>query len=415
MLRQPAAGAVRAGWHRMTTSILLPTRNRLEFLKYAVETVLRQDSPDWELVVSDNDSSEDIGGYLATLKDARIIYHRTERFLPVTDNWNAALERSSGDYVVMLGDDDGLMPGCISSLERLVERFRSPDVVYNSALLLTYPSVLDEHPEGYLMPYGYASFLRDAQAPFVLGHDLARRMVEAAMDFRLTYGYNAQFVAISRRLIDELAPQGPFYQSPFPDYYSTNVAFLKARSIVVEPNPQVLIGVTPRSYGFYYTNQRDDEGRAFLAGETTASVDPELEHVLLPGNNINIGWLLSMEAIRRNYGAEFGLKVNRRRFRFLQAAHVYEQHYLRGTVTDEQLAELETRLRPRERRLYRLAARTARASTSIVPPRIRRASDYAYRRSLRQFPTWNPPHIEGQYANVLEAYDHYAQTPPPAS
>jgi len=392
----------------MKTSILLPTRNRLEFLKYAVETVVRQDSPDWELVVSDNDSSEDIAGYLASLEEPRVVYHRTESFLPVTENWNAALERSSGDYVLMLGDDDGLLPGCISGLERLVERFGSPDVIYSSALLLTYPAVLSNHPEGFLIPYGYASFLQNAREPFALGHDAALAMVHAAMDFRLAYGYNAQFITVSRRLIGELAAHGPFYKSPFPDYYSTNVAFLKAHSIVVEPTPRVLIGVTPKSYGFYYANQREDEGRAFLAGEGTATVEHELESVLLPGTNINVGWLLAMEAVRQDYGEEFILKVNRRRFRYLQAAHVYEQHYLRGTVSKEQLAELESRLRPWERRLYRTAARAAGACAPLIPPRLRRAAEYAYRRSLRQFPRWDPPHIEGRYANVLEAFEQHA-------
>jgi glycosyltransferase involved in cell wall biosynthesis len=392
----------------MKLSILLPTRNRLEFLRYAVETVRRQDVTDWELVVSDNDSSEDIAGYIDSLEDGRIVYHRTESFLPVTANWNAALEHSSGDYVVMLGDDDGLLPGYIDCLTRLIERFDSPDVVYTSALLLTYPAVASDDPEGFLLPYGYASFLRGANEPFVLEEKVARGMVERAMDFRLDYGYNAQFVAINRRLIDELRPHGAFYQSPFPDYYSTNVAFLKARSIVVEPRPQVVIGVTPKSYGFYYTNQREDEGRAFLAGETTAAVDPELERVLLPGTNINVGWLLAMEAIRREYGAEFGLKVNRRRFRYLQAAHVYEQHYFGGRVSKQQLGELEIRLKPFERYLYRAAGRTARVCSSVLPQRIRHAAEYVYRRSLGQFPTWDPARIEGRYANILDAFDRYA-------
>ena len=48
-------------------SVLLPTRNRLEFLRYAVETVLRQDDQDLEIVVSDNDSEDDIAGHVERL------------------------------------------------------------------------------------------------------------------------------------------------------------------------------------------------------------------------------------------------------------------------------------------------------------------------------------------------------------
>ena len=38
----------------------MPTRDRLEYLKLAVETIRRQDCPDWEIVISDNDSSDDV-------------------------------------------------------------------------------------------------------------------------------------------------------------------------------------------------------------------------------------------------------------------------------------------------------------------------------------------------------------------
>jgi len=296
----------------MKLSVLLPTRNRLELLTSAIETVRRQSVRDWEIVIADNDSDQDIRGHVESLADERIRYHRTDRFIPVTENWNAALERSTGDYFVMLGDDDGLLPGYIAAIEQLVERFDAPDVIYTSALLLTFPSVVIEHPDGFLMDYGLAPFLHDVSEPYVLGRDIALAMVQGAMDFRLTFGFNAQFLVVSRRFVESLAAHGPFYQSPFPDYYSSNVAMLKARSVLVEPRARVVIGISPKSYGFYTTNKRDEEGRAFLdAGDAKAT--PGLERVLLPGSNINIGWLASMEAIAREYGAEYGLKVNHAR------------------------------------------------------------------------------------------------------
>ena len=100
----------------MKLSVLIPTRNRLKYLKYGVATVLRQDYADWELIISDNDSEEDIEGYVHSLDDPRIKYYRTDRFIPVTDNWNNALKKSSGEYVIMLGDDDALMRGHFSTI-----------------------------------------------------------------------------------------------------------------------------------------------------------------------------------------------------------------------------------------------------------------------------------------------------------
>ena len=102
----------------MLFSVLLPTHDRLEYLRYAVESVRRQDEADWELIVSDNDSTDDIAGFVQSLGDERVRYVRTDRFVPVTENWNNALRHSRGDYVVMLGDDDALLPGYLSGQRR---------------------------------------------------------------------------------------------------------------------------------------------------------------------------------------------------------------------------------------------------------------------------------------------------------
>jgi glycosyltransferase involved in cell wall biosynthesis len=389
----------------MTVSVLLPTRNRLDYLRYAIETVLRQDSPDWEIVVSDNDSEEDVAGHVAALDDHRIVYRRTERFVPVTENWANALSHSTGDLVVMLGDDDGLMPGFVSRVSELSDRFGQPDVIYSSALVCAYPGVMPDHPAGYVAPHGYATFMRDAAMPFVLAPQDARRVVRQAMAFKLRFGFNMQFSTVSRRLVEEQELEGGLYQSPFPDYYATNVAFLQARRIVVEPRPLVIIGVTPKSYGFFHENKRESEGRGFLGGadQPTAAATDDTP---LPGTYINVGWLRAMEAVERRYGLRYGLRVNRRRYRMLQIAWVYEHHYFSGKVSSEDLAELERRLSAPERAMYRAAARSARRVSRMLPGRLRHALDYVYHRALGQFPNWNPsPLAEGGNRNVLDVYE----------
>jgi glycosyltransferase involved in cell wall biosynthesis len=198
-------------------SILLPTRNRLEYLKLAVESVLRQDVQDWQLVISDNDSEQDIAGYVASLDDRRIVYGRTERLLAVTENWNRALSMSDGEYVIMLGDDDALLDGYLRRMQQLIARFEQPDVIYTKALLFTYPGVDPARPSGWLMDHGCGEFFAGASEPFVLGHTRALELVRGAMGFRLRYDFNAQFALISRRVIDSLLAYGDFYQSDFPD------------------------------------------------------------------------------------------------------------------------------------------------------------------------------------------------------
>ncbi|HWE13571.1 MAG TPA: glycosyltransferase family A protein [Solirubrobacteraceae bacterium] len=377
-------------------SVLLPTRNRLEYLRFAIATVLRQDSPDWEIVISDNASEEDIGAYVAELDDPRIVYRRSDEFVPVTENWNRALALASGDFVVMLGDDDGLLPGYVRRIGELAAMFNEPDLIYTGALLLTYPGVTPAHPDGFVASESYASFMQGRDAPFLLAPPAARRMVEHAMHFRLRYGFNMQFAVVSRTLIERLAPHGPFFQAAFPDYYAMNVSFLNARSIAVDPQHRVVIGVTPKSYGFYHAQARESEGREFL--DATREPAP-------PGTNINVGWLSAIEAIEHEYGARSGLRADRRRYRLLQALNVYERYRFGDDVDSEELARMDSALGPVERIVMRAASAAAAGVAPALPARMRGALTYLFRRAVRQYPHWTPPQIEGRYANILELFE----------
>lgn len=354
--------------------------------------MLRQDFGDWQLVISDNCSEQDVAGYVESLGDERIVYSRSERALAVTENWNRALELSDGDYVIMLGDDDALLDGYLSRMSELIARFERPDVIYTKALLFTYPGVDPARPSGWLMDHGCAEFFTGVREPFVLDHGSALDLVRAAMAFRLRYDFNAQFALISRRLIDSLSRFGAFYQSDFPDYYSMNAAFLEAKRLVVDPAPRVAIGVTPKSYGYFHVNDREREGRAFLGG---ADAPPTA------GTNINVGWLSAMSALQRGVGAEHGLTVDRRRYRFVQAAYVYGRHRA-GVSADGEIERLQQELPVLERWLYRGANRALALADHFVPARRRAATTALANRLVGQLPPIDPPIVEGRYADILE-------------
>ena len=81
-------------------------------------------------------------------------------------------------------------------------------MIYQSAWLYAYPGVDPAEASGYVMPYGYAEFMRGATESFVLDLATRRRMVKAAMGFRVRYGFNMQFTTVSRTLIDGSRPRG---------------------------------------------------------------------------------------------------------------------------------------------------------------------------------------------------------------
>ncbi len=100
-----------------TVSVLIPTYNRAGFLKQAIASVLAQTFGDFELVISDNASTDDTQALVKSYSDARIIYSRN----PYSIGWQANMKRclalARGEYVTFLPDDDLMMP---ENLERKV-------------------------------------------------------------------------------------------------------------------------------------------------------------------------------------------------------------------------------------------------------------------------------------------------------
>lgn len=392
----------------MRFSVLLPTHNGLQFLRYAVESVRRQDDPDWEVIISDNDSADDIAGYVESLDDDRIRYVRTDTFVPVTDNWNNALRHSTGDYLVMLGNDDALLPGYFSALSATIDRFQQPDAVYMSALLYAYPGVLPNVPEGYLEAQHAAPFFAGAREPFILAADQAQELARSAMGLRARYDFNMQYVVVSRRAVEELAGDGEFFRSPFPDFYAMNLVFARAPRIVVDPAPRVIIGITPVSHGFLYFNHRESDALALL---NTAAVDPEirsdLAHVLRPGTNMNTSWLLAMEALSRRLGSPADMRPDYHRYQRLQALFCVQAYYLHRTITRDELRAAEAGLTATERRLVTVLGPVGGALLRNAPPIVRRSLGAVYDRIVGQFSGGGlrPDRQVGRYRDVIEVFD----------
>ena len=384
----------------MKFSVLIPTRNRLELLRYAVATVQKQDYADWEIIVSDNASDEDVGGFVRGLADPRVKVFRSERFVPVTDNWNLALSHASGDYVLMLGDDDCVLKGYFRRSRELLAQFAEPDLVCTDAFQYAYPGVIPWHPGGFMQLAGNRLFEAGAP-PYLLEREQALALVRDSMRFRVAFGYNMQHYLVSRRLIAAMAPAGPFFQSPYPDYYAANAMLLAARSVLVVPRPMVTIGISPKSFGYYYFNRREEEGTEFLNNRDLGAIPAAVRSQILPGSDMNTAWLAAMLAVARNFSAAAPFTVSMRRYRVLQ---ILATARTRGAAG---LLALRAQLAPAELALV-LGLLAPLVLARILPARAERALHAVLLRLFGAYPGRPQRRKPVPYANILELFEHEA-------
>jgi glycosyltransferase involved in cell wall biosynthesis len=89
-------------------SILMATWNRAGLLGAAIRSVLEQSFKDWELIISDDGSTDDTPEVVRNWqkKEARIVYARSEKNEGISKNYNKGLRIARGEYVAMIDDDD---------------------------------------------------------------------------------------------------------------------------------------------------------------------------------------------------------------------------------------------------------------------------------------------------------------------
>jgi len=370
----------------MKYSFLIPSRNRLELLKHAVDSIRRQGIQNCEIVIADNASEQDYGAYAKSLADSRIVYSRSAQALSVTDNWSRALALASGDYVMMLGDDDALAPWFHRQVRELVEEpADKPDIVYLAGFHYCYPQVMPGLPRGYLADVRNSRFLADRSAPFRLPREEAVAVANAAFGFRYWFGFNSQHFLFNAEFLRRISSLGGIFQSPYPDTFAAVVSLLRARSITVLPEPAVIIGISRESFGYFYFNDRPAEGYQFLANENVSpEVRAALEAVILPGDRNNTNWLVAVEVARRALGPANTPEVDIARYRILQSVAFLRDIYLKGTRRPQDADDLTQLLDPRERAVFAGLRAAVGAAAAAGRENVNRAFQ-AIDRELGQF------------------------------
>lgn len=109
------------------------------YLAESIKSILAQTVVDFELVIVNDCSPDDIAGIVADNTDDRIRYFENERNIGGTDlvaQWNKSLSYACGEYVILATDDDIYEPNFLESFVPLIEKYPKADLFH--ARILTF-------------------------------------------------------------------------------------------------------------------------------------------------------------------------------------------------------------------------------------------------------------------------------------
>ncbi len=119
-----------------SVSICIPTYNRVHYLKRCVDAALRQTLADFELVISDNASSDGTQAYVEGLNDLRVRYIRHPVNRGSQHNWNHCLQLARGEFIVICHDDDWYEPTFLERAYHVFSTTPGVGLVYTAAYLV---------------------------------------------------------------------------------------------------------------------------------------------------------------------------------------------------------------------------------------------------------------------------------------
>ena len=101
-------------------SIVIPTRNNHHTLRYTIKTCLDQQFENYEIIISDNSSNQFTEELIKELNDSKIKYFKPDLELAMTENFNYAISKARGEFIIVLGSDDGLLLHALNTLDNIL-------------------------------------------------------------------------------------------------------------------------------------------------------------------------------------------------------------------------------------------------------------------------------------------------------
>jgi glycosyltransferase involved in cell wall biosynthesis len=138
-IRRIAAGSEPRPLAAPTVSVLIKSYNHAPYVRQTIESILAQSYQDFEIVVTDDASTDETAEIVRTFEDARIRLEVNVRNLGISGAMNATISRARGRYFAILNSDDWALP------DRLQRQVDFLDANPHVSVVTSLPYPVDEH------------------------------------------------------------------------------------------------------------------------------------------------------------------------------------------------------------------------------------------------------------------------------
>src|SRR5262245_34837999 len=148
-------------------SVVIPTYNRLDFLKQTLSSVWNQTFADYEVIVVDDGSNDGTHDYLLDL-DNKVQVVRQANSGPGAAR-NCGVRKARGDYIAFLDSDDLWFPWTLDTFARAIQEHRRPNILAGKLLEFTDErELLNVREESYRTSW-FSDYIASSHHPYFVG------------------------------------------------------------------------------------------------------------------------------------------------------------------------------------------------------------------------------------------------------
>jgi glycosyltransferase involved in cell wall biosynthesis len=220
-------------------SIVIPTYNRSAIFPLAVRSVLAQTFEDFEVVVSDNCSTDDTAQRAHEFTDPRVRYVQTPQHCVIADSWEFGRRQARGEFILMLSDDDAMVN---TALERFAEAAADGVTDFLFSRVATYRDSTFPGPDQ-----------NSLDCPDFSGSSgvvAVDEFVRPLFEFRPLFDMHPSAFVFSKALADSAQRRtGRFFWTNGVEFSAWPISAVLARRIVHLDVPLIILGRTGKSWG----------------------------------------------------------------------------------------------------------------------------------------------------------------------
>lgn len=224
---------------RRKLSIVIPTKDRYYYLKQLIQYLQTFQLEDLEVVVQDNsENNAEILAFLENQTFPFVQYHHQATSVSVSQNIDLAIGNARGEYICLIGDDDGVLPNIIDCVDWMkandIEAVRPAVVIYNWP---DYENLGKPELSGALLHNDFSE-----QAQVLNPIEELRKL--AARGFKHIYTIPKAYQGIVKRSCLEAIKSigGTYCPGPSPDMANAVALSFVVKKFAVLQTPVVIVG-----------------------------------------------------------------------------------------------------------------------------------------------------------------------------